>query len=228
MEIKKSRKADLENRRGLFLEIGLVLSLVVVVVAFSCTQKDREIEQIDTSRAVEEDVLVEVTREDQKPPEELPKRLELNLQNDALQIIENDSKADSNIDFTEFGAETEITIAPPKKEEIIEDEIFVIVEKPATFLGGGIDKFRIWVQERLDYPAIAAEMGIQGTVYINFVVEKDGSLTNINVVRSPDRSLSDEAVRILKTSPKWGPAQMRGRSVRQRYDFSVQFKLGDR
>ena len=94
-----------------------------------------------------------------------------------------------------------------------------------TFQGGDLMKFRAWVQSRLRYPQIAQENGITGRVLLTFVVERDGSLTNIEVLQTPDRSLSDEAARVLKMSPKWKPGKQRNQAVRVKYTLPVDFRL---
>ena len=94
-----------------------------------------------------------------------------------------------------------------------------------TFQGGDINTFRKWVQDNVRFPQIALENGIQGTVTIAFVVERDGTLTILDVLASPDRSLTDEAVRVLKKSPKWKPGKQRNQAVRVRYNLPVVFRL---
>lgn len=227
MEIKKSRKADLENRRGIFLEIGLVVALAIVIGAFGCKSKERNVEKVDMVVAPIETELVEITRPDQ--PQEQPqiKKVEMTVYSDNLQLVDNLSKTDTELSFEDFSEEMEITFTAPEEEEIVEEEIFVIAEKMATFMGGDLTTFRNWVQQRVKYPAIAQELGISGQVILQFVVEKDGSLTNIQVLRSPDNSLSDEAVRVLKSSPKWEPAMQRNKPVRLKYTLPVVFRIAE-
>jgi TonB family protein len=100
---------------------------------------------------------------------------------------------------------------------------------PVVFAGGVMssDIIRNWVQQRVKYPAIAQENGIQGKVTISFVVNTDGSVSNIEVLRTPDRTLSDEAVRIIKSSPKWTAAKQRNKSVRQKFVIPIDFRISD-
>ena len=213
MEIKKSPKADLENKRGLFLEIGLIVALVLVIGAFAVTPKEHRIEKVDLGYAPVEMEIAEVTRQDQKPPE-APKKVDMAVVSDMLQVVTNDTKIETEITFDEFNEDMAIEIAPVQTEEVFEEEIFIVVEEKASFMGGDEGTFRNWVQERVKYPAIAQENGIQGKVIISFVVNTDGSVSNIEVLRTPDRTLSDEAVRIIKSSPKWTAAKQRNKSVR--------------
>ena len=111
-------------------------------------------------------------------------------------------------------------------EEEIEDETpYIKVEKMPSFMGGDLNAFRKWVQERIKYPQIAQENGITGRVVLSFVVEKDGSVTNIQVLQSPDRSLGEEASRVLATSPKWEPGQQSSQKVRVKYTLPVMFQI---
>ena len=222
MEIKKSPKADLENKRGLFLEIGLVVALVLVIGAFAVTPKEHRIEKVDLGYAPVEVEIVEVTREDQKPPE-APKKVDMAVVSDMLEVVTNDTE----IDFAEFDVNQAIEVAPVQTEEVFEEEIFIVVEEKASFMGGDEGTFRNWVQQRVKYPAIAQENGIQGKVTISFVVNTDGSVSNIEVLRTPDRTLSDEAVRIIKSSPKWTAAKQRNKSVRQKFVIPIDFRISD-
>ena len=224
MEIKKSPKADLENKRGLFLEIGLVVALVLVIGAFAVTPKEHRIEKVDLGYAPVEVEIVEVTREDQKPPE-APKKVDMAVVSDMLEVVTNDTKIETEIDFAEFDMNQAIEVAPVQTEEVFEEEIFIIVEEKASFMGGDEGTFRNWVQQNVKFPQIALENGIQGRVVLSFVIEKDGRLTNIQVLQTPDRSLSEEAIRVLNKSPKWSPGKQRNQVVRVKYTLPVDFRV---
>ena len=107
------------------------------------------------------------------------------------------------------------------------DMPYVKVEKMPTFMGGDLNVFRNWVQSKIQYPKEAMDKGIKGRVVCSFVVEKDGSLTDFDVLQSPDKSLGDEVVRILKTSPKWEPGEQRGEKVRVKYTVPIVFSIAD-
>ncbi|WP_300108130.1 energy transducer TonB [uncultured Alistipes sp.] len=227
MEIKKSRKADLENRRGIFLEIGLVIALAIVIGAFGCKSKERNVEKVDMVLAPIETELVEITRPDQPQEQPQVKKVEMNVISDVFQLVDNSTKTNTELNFIEFDADMSISVAPPKEEEIVEEPIFVVAEKMPSFMGGDLTTFRTWVQQRLKYPAIAQEYGISGQVILEFVVEKDGTLSNIVVLRTPDNSLSEEAIRVLKTSPKWEPGLQRNKPVRVKYTLPVIFRIAE-
>ena len=224
MEIKKSPKADLENKRGLFLEIGLVVAVVLVIGAFAVTPKEHRIEKVDLGYAPVEVEIVEVTREDQKPPE-APKKVDMAVVSDMLEVVTNDTKIETEIDFAEFDVNQAIEVAPVQTEEVFEEEIFIVVEEKASFMGGDEGTFRNWVQQNVKFPQIALENGIQGRVVLSFVIEKDGRLTNIQVLQTPDRSLSEEAIRVLNKSPKWSPGKQRNQVVRVKYTLPVDFRV---
>lgn len=225
MELKKSPKADLNNKRGLLLEIGLVVSLLLVIAAFAYTPKEYRIEIVTEYVAPVEKEITEVTRQDQKPPE-APKKVEVKVITDMLEVVTNDTKITTDVDFAEFDENTEVIQQVEVKEEVIEDDQpFLIAETMPSFQGGDLNKFRTWVQQNIRFPQIALENGIQGRVVLSFVIEKDGRLTNIQVLQSPDRSLSDEAIRVLSKSPKWSPGKQRNQVVRVKYTLPVDFRV---
>ena len=225
MEIKKSPKADLQNKRGLLLEIGLAVALAIVIGAFAWTPKEHRIEQVDLNYAIVEEEITEITRQDQKPPEP-PKKVEVKVIADLLQVVTNDTKIETSMTFDEFDEDAEVfQEVEVVEEEIVDDEPFLIVETMPTFQGGDLNTFRNWVQSNVRFPQIALENGIQGTVVLSFVIEKDGSLTNIQVLRTPDRSLSEEATRVLQKSPKWTPGKQRNQAVRVKYTLPIEFRI---
>lgn len=225
MEIKKSPKADLQNKRGLLLEIGLIVALVLVIAAFAYTPKEHRIEQVDLNYGPVDEQIVEITRQDQKPPEP-PKKVEVKVIADLLQVVTNETKIATDINFAEFDEDTEVLQQVEVKEEIIEDDQpFLTAETMPSFQGGDLNTFRKWVQDNVRFPQIALENGISGRVVLSFVIEKDGRLTNIQVLMTPDRSLSEEAIRVLNKSPKWSPGKQRNQVVRIKYTLPVDFRM---
>ena len=216
MEIKKSPKADLQNKRGLLLEIGLIIALGGVIAAFAWTPKEQKIEKLDLNIAPVEEEIMEITRQEQKPPEP-PKKTEITVITDILKVVTNDTKITTNVEIVQQVAVEE--------EEIVEEQPFLVAETMPSFQGGSLNDFRNWVQSKVRYPAIAQENGISGKVVLTFVIEKDGRLTNIQVLQTPDRSLSDEAIRVLQQSPKWSPGKQRNQPVRVRYTLPVEFRI---
>ena len=111
------------------------------------------------------------------------------------------------------------------EEGLTSDEPFMIVEVPPSFKGGDLEKFREWIQKKANYPQMAQDNGIQGKVYLTFVVERDGTVSNVNIVRSVDPLLDEEAKKTIMASPKWTPGLQRGRAVRVRFYIPLVFTL---
>lgn len=233
MEIKKSPKADLQNKRGLLLEIGLVVALILVIAAFAYTPKEYRIEKPDLNYAPVEEEITEITRQDQKPPEP-PKKVEVKVIADLLQVVTNDTKITTEVDFAEFDENTEVVQQVEVVEETIEDDQpFLIAETMPLFPMqegdnpgyGDLNTFRAWVQKNIKYPAEAFRNGEQGRVVLSFVVEKDGSVSNIQILQTPGKAFSEETRRVVAASPKWKPGEQRGEKVRVRYTLPVDFRI---
>lgn len=222
METKKTPKADLQNRRVLFMEIGLAVALVAVVGAFAWGQTEKKIEAIDMQVAPIDEEIIIATTEDQKPPE--VKVQTVQVLSDFINIVKNDQQISTEFDFNEFSDDFVIEVPTVVEEEVEEIPVFVAEEMP-TFQGGDLNTFRNWVQSRLEYPRMAQENNIQGKVILQFVIERDGTLTNIQEIASPDRSLTEEAIRVLRQSPKWSPGKQRNRPVRVAYILPIDFVL---
>lgn len=224
MEIKKSPKADLQNKKVLFTEIGLVIALAVMALAFWYHKSDNKIKVNKIVAEVIEMEEVDVTRQDDTPSPP-PQQTQIQVITDVLNIVSNDKKIDSNITFIDESDDFDDLdiVIEEKEEEIEEEEIFVNAEVMPKFQGGGLEKFRAWVQNTVRYPQIAQENGIQGNVIIKFVVEPTGKLSNFQVLQTPDKSLSDAAIAVLQKSPKWEPGRQRNKPVRCTYTLPVIF-----
>ena len=225
MEEKKSPKANLENKKLMFTQIGLIISLIIAWLAFERKSYDkREIDPslLRTAEVVEEEMVDITKQEEQKPqPVEVPK------QTTQLEIVQDDVE----VEDIEINAEVEQNevieeyIAPEiEEEEVVEQEIFQIVEEMPSFPGGE-QKLLEFVAKNTKYPQIARESGIQGRVFIGFVVEPDGSISNVKVLRGIGGGCDEEAVRVIKSLPKWKPGKQRGKAVRVSYQIPVNFKL---
>ena len=231
MEIKKTTQADLENKKIMFREIGLILALALVFFAFEWSTKEKATSSIQPEyAAVVETEMIPITRETPPPPPEMPKAPTLS---DFLDIVDDEIKIDHELiidieDTRNFGIEIKDFVVGNTyvEEEIIEEEIrFEIVEEKPTFLGGDENTFNAWVKEHIDYPEVAKENGMQGRVMLTFVIDVDGSVTDVTVLRSQDPALDKEAVRAVSSSPKWKPGRQRDKPVRVRYNFPVVFQL---
>lgn len=228
MEIKKTPKADLENRRTLYTEIGLVVALLVVWGAFSYSTKEKAVASLgEDTQVVEVEDMVPITQETPPPPPETPK---IPVLSDQIDIVEDDIKVDDNFMSLEDDANLGVEImdyVEEVKEEVVEEEAipFQLVEEKPSFNGGDANEFSKWVNSKLQYPEIAKENGVQGRVTLQFTVNPDGSVSNVKVLRGVDSSLDKEAVRVVSMSPKWKPGKQRDRAVKVTYTFPVIFQL---
>ena len=228
MEIKKSEKANLENKKLLFVEIGLVISLAITLFAFEWTSTETEVAMLDdTQELVLEEEIIPITQEAPPPPPAAPK---IPVLSDQIDIVDDEIEIEDDMfmnleDDSSLGVE--IMDYVEVEEEVVEEEAipFQLVEEKPSFQGGDANQFSKWVNSRLVYPEIAKENGVQGRVTLQFTVEKDGSVTKVKVLRGVDPSLDKEAVRVVSMSPKWKPGKQRDRAVPVTYTFPVIFQL---
>lgn len=226
MDIKKSEKADLEKKKTTFLQLGLVVTIALILIAFEWTTTEKKDNMFaDIKEEILEEEQVPIT-EEPEPPQETPPEVNVT---DIFEIVDNDVMIENEILFDDRVTEDQ-TIAmynfnPVVQEEEKKDDVFMIVEDMPTFRGGDVQRFSNWVKERVKYPQIAQENGIQGKVFIGFIVEPDGSVSNVSVLRGVDKSLDDEAIRVVMSSPKWNPGKQRGQPVRVRFSITVNFQL---
>ena len=230
MEVKKSPKASLENKRFHFTEIGFVIALLAVLFAFDYSSKEKKVATLETeTAAVEVEDMIPITQETPPPPEAAPK---IPILSDQIDVVDDNIKIDDNMfqnleDDANSGVEIMDYIESAPEEETIEEEAipFQLVEEKPSFNGGDANEFSKWVNSRLVYPEIAKENGVQGRVTLQFTVNADGSVSNVKVLRGVDSSLDKEAVRVVSSSPKWKPGKQRDRAVKVTYTFPVIFQL---
>ena len=230
MEIKKSEKASLENKRLLFTEIGLILALLIVWGAFSYSSKEKKVavfEDVAEEIAVEEEI--PITQENTPPPPETP---DVPVLSDQIDIVDDEITVDDSMflnleDDSNIGIEIMDYVEAVVEEEEVEEEAlpFQLEEEKPKFQGGDANDFTRWVNSRLQYPEIAKENGVQGRVTLQFTVNADSSVSNVKVLRGVDPSLDQEAVRVVSSSPKWTPGRQRDRAVKVTYTFPVVFQL---
>ena len=200
MEVKKSPKASLENKKLLFVEIGLVIALTAVYIAFNWTSRDAQVSTLEAdNQVVQEEEIIPITQETPPPPPEAPK---IPVLSDQIDIVDDEIKIDNDFlsleDNSDMGVEI-MDYVENVQEEVVEEEAipFQLVEEKPSFMGGDANQFSVWVNKRLVYPEIAKENGVQGRVTLQFTVEKDGSVTKVKVLRGVDPSLDKEAVRVV-------------------------------
>jgi len=229
MEVKKTQRANLENKRLLFVEIGLVISLLVVYGAFEYKTKEKKASVLEAEeQIVEVEDMVPITEETPPEPEAAPK---IPVLSDQIEIVDDEIKVDDSMfqnleDSQDMGVEIMDYVEEVEEEEVEEEAIpFQLVEEKPSFNGGDPNEFSKWVNARLVYPEIAKENGVQGRVMLQFQINPDGTLSNVKVLRGVDPSLDKEAVRVVSSSPKWKPGKQRDRAVKVTYTFPVIFQL---
>ncbi len=228
MELKKSDKANLEKKKGMFLQIGLATVLALLLIAFEWTTREVGTHNLgELADVIMEEEIIPITRpeEIQPPPPPPPPQV-----TETLEIVEDDMEIDHDIfiEDVEARADTRIEFSQmilEEAEEAEQPDFFVIVEDMPEFQGGDHEGFRIFIRDNLKYPQIAAENGIQGRVYIQFIVNADGSVSDATVVRGVDPSLDREATRVVMSSPRWTPGRQRGEPVRVAFTFPINFVL---
>ena len=228
MEVKKSPKADLSRTVTLFREIGFIVVLGLVLLAFEWQSKEKKDSIFDQQESVIiEEEIIPITQEEQTPPPEMPK---IPVLSDAIDIVDDNIQVDDAVfsfeDDATLGVEIMDYIETVEEVEVEEEAIpFALVENKPTFQGGDANTFSRWVNSQLEYPEIAKENGIQGRVTLQFTVNTDGSVSDVKVLRGVDSSLDKEAVRVVSASPKWKPGMQRDKPVRVTYTFPVIFQL---
>ena len=225
MELKKSQEASLENKKLTYLLLGFVFVLSACYVALEWTEKTVKVyEEPNEELFFEEELDIQQTSQETPPPPPpapVQEIVVLNVVDDEVQTERIEINTEENNEVIEIKAPVEQVV----EEEEKEDEIFMVVETMPEFPGGQAELFK-YLSENVKYPVIAQENGIQGRVICQFVVNKDGSIVDVEVVRSGgDASLDKEAVRVIKSIPKWKPGKQRGKPVRVKYTVPVNFKL---
>lgn len=228
MEVKKSKKADLESKRNTFLLFGLVVALGATLLAFEWTTKPTKADSLGQieSQEVEEE-FIPITREQEvkpPPPPPPPQIVEV------LNIVDDDVDIEDELDIADSEAddETVIDVLPvveTEEEEEVEDKIyFNIIEDPAEFPGGDRALYN-FISKNVNYPVIAQENGIQGKVYVKFVVNQQGKVSDGQVLRGVDLSLDKEALRVINSLPDFKPGKQRGKPVKVFYNAVINFQL---
>ena len=226
MELKKNPEASLEKKKGLFFQIGLVIALLLTLGAFEYKSYERinyDLGALNLDDLEEE--IIPITKQEVKPPPPPPPPPEI------IEIVEDEVEIEDEIEIEETETDEDDIIEIEEEED---EEIFLVVESPPAFpclkFGRkdfcGYEALTKYLQENITYPAIAKEYNIQGKVYVQFVVEKNGKVSNVKVVRGVDKNLDKEAVRVVKSFPDWKAGKQRGKAVRVYFTVPINFQLG--
>jgi protein TonB len=229
MEVKKYPQADMERFHNFFLEIGIVLALGITFAAFEWNTKVQKASDLGRVAVQESETeLIPITRQEPvHPPEPPPPQKVVEI----LTIVSNDAEIDEELDIddTEADQETMIDVRPVitmGRDEDVEDDsqVFFIVEEMPEFPGGEM-ALRQFIANAIKYPVIAQENGIQGKVYVSFVVGKDGQVSGAKIIRGVDPSLDKEAIRVVNSLPRWKPGKQQGKTVRVSFSVPISFVL---
>lgn len=223
MEVKKIPEVDITKRSSMFLMVGLIASLGLTLVAFEWKKYDLG-ELMDLGAANDDfEELMEIPPTIQPPPTPPPLQQPQVIAVPDDEEIDEQIEIDLDVDLTEDTIMEEVIFDPEPSEEIAED-VVVFAEQEATFPGGW-DKWKKFLNKNLKYPKRAKRMGISGTVFLSFIVDKNGVISDIEVLRAVGGGLDEEAIRVLKASPKWNPGLQRGRPVKSRMSIRIAFTL---
>lgn len=225
MKEKKTPKANLENKKFIFFEIGLILSLLITFFAFEWkTDKELPDEYNSIEDIQVEEIVIPVTTPKVKLPP--PPKVITNM----IDIVSDDDLdvPDLDIEDADIDEDTEATVIPMDEptEDYDYEATFNIVEHMPQFPGGEKALFK-FLSRTVKYPVIAQENGIEGVVFVGFVIDKDGSIINVKVLRPVDPSLDKEAIRVIKAMPKWKPGRQRNKNVRVSYTVPIKFQLNN-
>ena len=227
MEVKKSASASLENKSSDFLLMGLVVALGFLFIFFEWTPTDvKKIETQDAQAIFEEEEMMEVTVQKDVPPPPPAAVAPPPVVAPEIKVVENtvETKDIEIKSSEETGEAVEAAPIDNGPEEVEEEEIFMRVEKAPAFPGGQKAMME-YLMKNIKYPAACQEAGIQGRVIVSFVVNKDGTIQNVEVIRGVHEKLDAEAVRVVKSMPAWSPGEQQGRKVRSKFQLPVFFRL---
>lgn len=225
MEPKKTEKADLTKKSSLFFSIGLVVTMTIIVMAFEYkTYDDTDVKDLGKQNNNMEEIL-EVPPTEQPPPPppkiQQPQIIEVPDEEE----IKEEIKVEFDAEITEDTKVSEITITEVEQPKEDVDEVFLVVEESAS-PQGGMQAFYEYVNKKVKYPAQARRMGIEGKVFVEFVINRDGSIQDVKAIKGIGAGCDEEAVRVIQSAPAWKPGKQRGKPVRQRMVLPITFKLG--
>jgi protein TonB len=225
LEIKKTEQADLDKKEVFFFSISLFITLVMVLGAFEYKQYDKPVIELVSRNTNTFEEMVDV------PATEIPPTPEVIVQQPQLVEVPDEQEIEQEVKFVfdvEVTEETKIqaveVVEAPKQIEEETEEIFTIVEVTAE-PKDGLAAFYQSIAEQIKYPSQARRLRVEGKVFVEFVIGKDGKITEVKAVKGIGAGCDEEAVRIIQNSPPWNPGRQRGKPVRQRMVLPIIFKL---
>ena len=212
---KKDPKISLENKKGMFFQIGLAVTLIAVLISFEWKSYDKSNYNLgDLNLDDMEEEIIPITRQEVKPPPPPPPPPEI------IEIVEDEVEIENEVEIEETDTDEDEIVEIEEDDE----EFFMVVENMPEFPGGDLALMK-FIQKNVRYPAIAKEYNITGKVYVSFIVDKQGSVTNVKIVRGVDKNLDAEALRVVSLLPKYKPGKQRGKAVRVMFTIPINFTL---
>lgn len=219
MEVKKNKEADIEQIRSSLFMVGLnyIAGIVLAAFTFQSISDDNGLGDLN-SKSANNVYQQEEKKEETPPPVETPQ-------------VDVPPPVTENIVEEENTEEEPITVVevPPieiaEETVIVEEEIIEFPDVEAEFVGGAQAMMK-YIQQNIQYPATSIEMNEQGKVYLSFVVEADGSISNVSIERGVSIDIDKEAKRIVRSMPKWTPGEAKGKKSRTRCRLPINFQLG--
>ncbi|NPA36410.1 MAG: energy transducer TonB [Chlorobi bacterium] len=224
METKKSPKADLESKKTIFLQIGFIFALGAVFTAFEWSTPEIDLSQYEfTDPVVAEDDIIPLVKQEEKKPLPPPPQLK-----DIITVVDNDTELNEELEIndTELNQDDEIDFSNLLNEENEDEEdgIFISVEEMPEFPGGN-NELLSFLSKSVKYPVIAIENRIQGRVYVYFVVDENGYVSDVRLIRGVDPAIDKEALRVVKSMPRWKPGKQRNKPVKVSFTVPINFVL---
>lgn len=223
MEAKKNQKANLKNKSSLFLNLGLTFSVGLVLVAFEWKSPySGPLKEIGTSS--ENWAIEDIPLTIQTPPPPPPQKVSVEIKQVDDEIELDDLDIDIDINLSDSDEIPKVVLNKNLPIEETADEVMDFTDVQATFKGG-MEAWYSYLNKNLRYPSLAKRMGIEGTVLVRFVVNKDGSVQNVDVLRPLGGGCDEVAMEVIKNSPDWVPGRLKGQIVRTRMVMPIKFKL---
>jgi protein TonB len=221
MEKKKSDDANIDKKRIPLIIIGILFSTALVLVAFEYRTYETEVKDLgEANMDLIEEEIIPVSQQQPPPPPPPPKPTTV------IEIVEDEKEIEEElvIEDMEVEEDTEIEFIEEVEEDVAEEKIFTIVEEMPSFPGGD-EALMKYLGNNIKYPAIAKDAGIQGTVYVTFVVDEEGNVKDVKVLRSIGGGTDEEAIRVVENMPQWKPGKQRGKPVKVQYNLPIRFTL---
>ncbi|MCW5900149.1 MAG: energy transducer TonB [Flavobacteriales bacterium] len=219
MRARKTAEADLERRKTSFTLIGLMVALALTLVAFNWAAFEKELGdlgRLELDLLEEEIIPPSATPPPPPPPPPAPTTV--------LEIVDDKEDIEETVvEDMEIKEDTKVEIIQ-RAEEVEEEQIFTIVEEMPSFPGGEAELFK-YLGKNIKYPQMATDAGISGVVYVTFVVDRDGKIRDVKVLRGIGGGCDEEAVRVVKAMPPWKPGKQRGKPVTVQYNLPIRFTL---